>query len=665
MGKKVEKNVSNNETNIVTEKNEETIVIEPKKENKKKINNKGLIKLFVIVVIVVGLFFFIKSRFKNDNIKSLDRVLKEKYYNIECLNSSCTEIAAYKGEQTGKSKVTLLRSNGDEVANYVINYKASAKTESKPYALGDRFFLSKTVDTTTNEVKFYSIVNKKGKEVYKTEKLLKILTNHLIILDDTSKGINSYSILDENGKVLYDKVNDYDVYANKTIVSMDSNGTKMIIDENGKVLDNNYYVVKEIFDSNSKPLYLIVKDSKNNGYNYFSISDKKRVGDNFQSFNIEEDNSLIVTKKENSDVVNYSISVNGKQKKVGVNKTQSQIANEIKKNIDGANYSVYATSVKDENQKYVLVDDLTNRAFGVYNIKNNKFEKLFDYSKESKSIYSTINSLNSNDKNNYYQISCSTYSCDKSLFIVYDLTNGKILFNSGEDDGVVQKYYQYSNDYKVLYYSYSSTNSDKKGKYVLLNKDNKELARSSNGIVVLNEELLIGNNITSSVLLFSSNSNKLVNSDSTLATRLNLNNNDYYRYSDKNNTMIIDNKGKEVLKVKDTVSLITSDRLVAYVDDGKVYMLNTSNGKTKKYSLKNNEKMNDASGDLIPPYRGAIFINNTNDNYFKLIDNGGSVIKKVNKAEIDNVYYTSDKEVVIITRNDSKNVINYGLYVAR
>ena len=33
--------------------------------------------------------------------------------------------------------------------------------------------------------------------------------------------------------------------------------------------------------------------------------------------------------------------------------------------------------------------------------------------------------------------------------------------------------------------------------------------------------------------------------------------------------------------------------------------------------------MNDASGELIAPFRGAIFINNTSDNYFKV----GDVVK--------------------------------------
>ena len=661
MDKKVEEKNSNN-NNVVNE--EVKIVFEKKKEKNKRINNNLLIKVFIVIVIIAAFLFFIKRFFKNDSITSLDRILKEKYYSIECLNSSCTEVAAYKGSQTGKSKVTLLKSNGDEVANYIINYKADASTTTKPYALGDEFFLSKATDNDTKNVKSYSILNKKGKEVYKTEKSLKLLTNNLVILEDTNKGINSYSILDKNGKIIFEKVNDYDVFANQKIVSIETNGTKMIIDEKGKILENNYYVVKEIDDKDNIPLYLIIKDSKNNGYNYFSIESKKIIGDNFQNYTVKDDNTLIVTKKENNDVVNYSVSIKGKQEKIGVNKTQTQIINELKNSID-TKYTVYNSSINNETQNYVFVDDLTNKAFGVYNLKSKKFEKLFDYKSDAKSIYSTIYSLTSEDKNNYYQVTCSTYVCDKAKVFVYDLTNGELLFKSEEDDSIIQKYYQYTNDYKVLYYSYSSSNSDKKGKYILLGKDNKELARSSKGIVVLNEDLLIGNSITSSIILYSTKNNKLLNDENSLATKLNLNGNDYYRYSSKDNIIIVDKKGKELLNVKSTVSLVTSDSLITYVENNKIYMLNTSNGKIKNYSLKENEKMNDASGDLISPYRGVIFINNTSDNYFKLVNSKGSIIKTIKKAEIDNVYYTSDKDVVIITRNDTKNIVNYGLYIAK
>ena len=636
-------------------------------KGKKKMSKKAkIIIIGAIVITVVVAFLIIKSAFNNGNIKSVKRILKEKYYNIECLDSNCNQVAAYKGNPTGESKVTLLKSNGDKVANYSYENKPNAKSTSKPYALGDDFYLSKITNTSSKEVTSYTISNSKGKETYKTKNQLKILTNNLVLMDDTTKGLDSYSVLDKNGKVLFNKINNYDVYANKTIVSIESNGSRSILDEDGELLISDYYVIREVSDKDGKPLYLIIKDTKNNGYNFFSIKEKKKIGDSFQSYIKQEDGSLLVTKKENNEVINYKISTNGKQEKIGVNKTQSQIANEIKNKIDSSKYNIYSSTIGDEKQAYVFADDLENKSFGIYNIKDNKFEKIFDYKKDAKSVYSTVYSLSSeDDKNSYYQVSCSTNSCDKSKFFVYDLSNAKVLYQSEADDTVIQYYYQYSHDYKVIRYSYSSTNKDKKGKYVLLDKNNKELATSTNGIVVLNEKLLLGNSLSTSLLLYSSKTSKILNSDSNVASKLSISDKSYYKYSYKDKVIIVNDKGKEVLKVNSTVSLITSDKLVVYVDNNKINMLNAKTGKVKSYKLKTDEKMNDSSGDLLPPYRGAVFVNNTNSNYFKVLDSKGGVIKKIKNAEIQDIRYSEDKNVIIITRNDNNNINLYGLYIAK
>ena len=94
-------------------------------------------------------------------------------------------------------------------------------------------------------------------------------------------------------------------------------------------------------------------------------------------------------------------------------------------------------------------------------------------------------------------------------------------------------------------------------------------------------------------------------------------------------------------------------------------MFNASTGKTKKYRFRNNEKMNDASGDLIAPYRGALFINNSANNYVRVVNSRGNIIKTIKKAEIQNIYKTKDNNVVIITKNDSKNITLFGLYIAK
>ena len=57
---------------------------------------------------------------------------------------------------------------------------------------------------------------------------------------------------------------------------------------------------------------------------------------------------------------------------------------------------------------------------------------------------------------NYYQVSCSTYSCDKNQFYVYDLDTNKVLYKISDSKLKIQNYYQYGSDYKVVKYSYSS-----------------------------------------------------------------------------------------------------------------------------------------------------------------------------------------------------------------
>ena len=122
---------------------------------------------------------------------------------------------------------------------------------------------------------------------------------------------------------------------------------------------------------------------------------------------------------------------------------------------------------------------------------------------------------------------------------------------------------------------------------------------------------------------------------------------------------------KHILNIDSKIDLIYSDKLITYINDHKINIINGSTGKTKKYKLRKNEKMNDASGDLIPPYNGALFINNSVNNKVKIINSKGKIIKKIKKSEIQSVYKTKDNNVLIITKNDSSNIPKYGLYLAK
>ncbi len=665
MGKK-NKNEVGNEKTIEIEK--EIIVKKDDKEvkikKKKVISVKAIIGFIVAAIIILAVFLIVKS-LKSDYIKHVKKVLPTKYYSVECLDNNCDQIAAYKGKRTGKTKVSLLTSDGKVAAKYNDKYDSKAKTRREPLSVTKNYVLFKNVRVKDGKTTSYSIANKRGKELFKTEKTLKVLNNYLVVLDDKDKGINGYSIIDEKGKELFKKVNDYNKYVEKTIVSINADGVKQIIDEKGNVLLTDYFVVREINDDEGKALYLLVEDSKNNAYNYFSIKDKKIVGDSFQNYTKNKDGSLTISKKENNSVVQYTLFANGKQKKIGDGKTQSEIADELRKKIDSNKYNLYLTSIYDKDQKFIFADDIKGKAFGIYNIKSNKFSKLFDYKKDSSNAYSSISKLSSEKDLKYYQVSCSSYSCDMNEFYVYDLENAKELYKTSDDKLKIQYYTQYGKDYKVIKYSYSTTDNDYKGKYVLFGKDNKEIVKSTNNIVVVGEELLLGYDSSSSLILFSAKERKVLNDEKSLATKIVMDDHKLYKYKNDKNTIVVNEKGKEVLKIDANDELIYSDKLIVYINNNKAYILDASKGKIKKYKLRNNEKMNDAAGDIISPYRGALFVNNSTSKYIKVVNRNGKVIKKIKGVEIESVKRNSDKNVVIITKDNTKKTITYGLYIAK
>lgn len=653
--------------------NEEVIDVKVNSDKKKENGFVSFVKenktkcLFILlaVVLIIGIIAVVIKKFGGDDIKRVSKILPQKYYNIECLDSNCSGIAAYKGDKTKKSKVTLLNSNGKVVASYKDVYDPKAKSIKTPSAIGKDFFIFKKTNVAKAKVTGYSIANKRGKEVYSSSKVLKVLNDYLVVMDDTNKGLNSYTLLNSRGKTLFKNVNDFDLYADGKVISAEINGSKDVLNEKGDIILSDYYVATEVNDENGEVLYLLVEDSKNNSYNYFSLKSYKIVGDSFQNYSRNGDGTLTISKKENNNTVKYTLRKDGKQIKIGDSKTQSEIADDFRKTIDTKKYNLYLTSVYDKDQKYVFADDISSKAFGLYNIKSKKFVKVFDYKSNASSLYSSISKIN-NDKNlNFYQISCSTYNCDKNEFYVFDLETGKALYKLSDSKLRIQNYYQYGTDYKVIKYSYSSTNDEYKGKYVLYGKDNKEVVKSSNPIVVVDAELLVGNEMSSSLILYSAKAKKVLNSDKALGSKLTVDGNKIFRYQTDKNTILLNSKGKEVLKVESGADLIYSDKLIVYIKDKKAYMFNASTGKTKKYRFRNNEKMNDASGDLIAPYRGALFINNSANNYVRVVNSRGIIIKTIKKAEIQNIYKTKDNNVVIITKNDSKNITLFGLYIAK
>ena len=148
------------------------------------------------------------------------------------------------------------------------------------------------------------------------------------------------------------------------------------------------------------------------------------------------------------------------------------------------------------------------------------------------------------------------------------------------------------------------------------------------------------------------------------AKRINISEYTLYKYKTDNKTCIINNKGKKIECTKDDIKLSYSDDLVYYLSNNKVVMINAQNSKKNKYNLENNEKINDIKGDLIPLYRNTLFVNNSANDYIKIVSNTGRVIKKINNTEIVSVKQIDKTNVLIFTKNTIDNKDYFGLYLA-
>lgn len=647
----------------VKEKNEEVVTEEKTKISEKFsfiTKNSSLKKILIIVLAVIVLLIGVRAVFnkfaKNDNISGVKKVLSAKYTSVSCINSSCDGFIVIDGDKLSKYKVYLYNSDGKKIANYKVNYNKDDKTTEVPVSIGSDYYISTTVNATNLKVSKYSIKNKRGKAVFETSNPLSIINDNLIAMKEK----NNYSILNKKGKIIYNNIADIDEYLNGKYIAVKINDTYSILDSKGEKVLTNYSISKVVTDENDKELYAIVKNTVDDVYNYYSFSKGEIIGDSFISYRTgENDYELIITKKENDNNVKYTLSKNGKQTKA---KDTDQIAKKIKEQIDTNKYTLYSDSVYDENQKNVLVTNTEEKSVGVLNIKSKDYKVIYAYKQNKTYFYSTVSDIDSNDKNNaILKISCSESSCDEKQTVIYDMKNNKSLYKS---EGInVSDYKEYDGGYKVI--DFSSDKSNKYGsKNVVFDKNDKELEVSENDITIIDKKLIVGKESSYSMSLYSVKNNKMI-SDKKVK-RVEINDKAVYKYTDSNNnTIILNSNGEEVIKVSDSDYLKLSKDSYVYVKDNVLYTYNISKSKTYKYKLKNNEKLNDASGSVISPYKNAIFINNSSDKYIKVINFKGSQIKKMKNIEISSVEFNEDNDkAFIIVKKNTKEGALYGLYVA-
>lgn len=614
---------------------------------KKNIINK-IIYVIVSIFAIVAIVFLVKY-FSSKNIKMVRNILKPVYSDITCIDDNCSSIKATKENKKGDKTVELYNDKVKKVGSYVV--KSGNEDKKQIVSIKDDYFI-------VSEDKEYYIFNKSFKELYKTNNAL-ISLNQKYILEKGEK----YTLLNYKGEKLFENISEYNLYNNQKIIEIVTENKYVIYDEiKNKILDG-YKIDKEVIDSENNTLYLIVKNVKTGVYQYYDCNNYKMIGDSFENYTVTTDNELIVSKRENGAKVDYEINTKGEQTKLDKLFSKVKEINNISKKINDDEYYLYSASVYESNQNIVLVDNKKSKELGFYDLKNKKFNKIYSYDSKEGNIYSSITKLNSDNDNNYLEVSCSSKLCGKNLLYVINMKDKKTEFYNENDKVVLQNYTQYENGYKMIKYSNKSEDEKYKGKYVLYNDKNEELSISENEILILGQKAVFGPIKNETVTLYSIKNKKSLNN--TGANVIKIKNKGYYKYQDeKNNTILLDSNGKEILKVKMSQNLKNSDDSLIYIDNKKVKMY-SDDFKAKNYSLeKNEELMNNNSNDILP-YKGAIFINNTKEKYIKVVNFDGMKIRKIKNSTIESIYQNKEKNVYIIAKKEDKNGTNFGLYLAK
>lgn len=614
---------------------------------KKNIINK-IIYVIVSIFVIFAIVFLVKY-FSSKNIKMVRNILKPVYSDITCIDDNCSSIKATKENKKGDKTVELYNDKVKKVGSYVVKDRKEDKKQI--VSIKDDYFI-------VSEDKEYYIFNKSFKELYKTNNAL-ISLNQKYILEKGEK----YTLLNYKGEKLFENISEYNLYNDQKIIEIVTENKYIIYDEiKNKILDG-YKIDKEVIDSENNTLYLIVKNVKTGVYQYYDCNNYKMVGDSFENYTVTTDNELIVSKRENGTKVDYKINTKGEQTKLDKSFSKVEKINNISKKISDDEYYLYSISVYESSQNIVLVDNKKSKEFGFYNLKNKKFNKIYSYNKKEDNIYSSVTKLNSDNDNNYLEVSCSSKLCCKNLLYVINMNDKKTEFYNENEKVVLQNYTQYENGYKMIKYSNKSEDEKYKGKYVLYNNKNEEVSISENEILILGQKVVFGPVKNETVTLYSIKNKKSLNN--TGANIIKIKNKEYYKYQDeKNNTILLDSNGKEILKVKMSQNLKNSNDSLIYVDNKKVKMY-SDDFKVKNYSLEKSEELINNNANDILPYKGAIFINNTKEKYIKIVNFDGMKIRKIKNSTVESIYQNKEKNVYIIAKKEDKNATNFGLYLAK
>lgn len=616
----------------------------------------GVIAIFVILII--GGIVVTNLETDNDNISRVTKILSDKYDSVKCINSECSGIiATTKNKDKNENKIY------SAYGKLVAKYNDSEKNKKTPYDYQKKYILMQK-KISDNETRYY-MVNTSGKVLYKTNNKLIVLNENYVLEQEKAKIDYVYKFIDLTGKVKYENITDYKTYDNNKFISMTKEDKNYILNSKGQKIVDDCKVENEVKDEKDRTKFLIVQNTKNDSYYYFNTSKSKIVGDSFESYKLKSDNSLVVYKKENNSKVSYNVNKNGIQKKASSSKFLAEVVKDLKSKLDENKFYIYTLSVLDENQDSIFVDNKEEKSFGIYNLKDNKYTSVYNYSSDK--FYSSISVLESNDDKTYFQVSCSNPICSETQMLVYNFSDNKELFKLTGDSLVATEYSQYENGYKVIKYSYKTTNDDYKGKYVLYDKDNKELYKSSNQISIIDSKLVMGKEIESDSILYSTNKNKVLNDEKTLAEKLDVKNKNYYKYRNNDSkNVIIDSKGNEIYSVDNSGTIEYNNDNIFAITSKDIKIYNMDSEKVSTYRFSKNETTTDYSNSKITPFGSVAFVNNSNKSYVKVIDSNANVLKQIKKTSIYKVEVNKEHtKAFIITTSKVNGKVKYGLYLAK
>ena len=607
----------------------------------KKIFKNRVVQICLVLVIVVALlavWFF--NRTDKNVITRVSRVLWAKYYKVECVDNDCKYVAAYKGEETGKSTVKIIDLNGKTVIKYTMDY---TKDELKkvPVSATSKYVILALKDDK-DYTHGYSVVNSKGKEVLNEEKttLYAITDKYFYGEKDTL-----YTIYDYKGNELFKDVSDLKFYNDKKIITFVSDKLN-IIDENSERILNDYEIVSDIKEDN-KTLYLVVKD-KENAYYYFDVNKNKIVGDSFYSYVIMSDNRLLVTRKSNNEIKKYVIDTNGKEKEEISSK--NKITEKIKEG-----YEVVEDSILNANQKGVLVRNTKDNSLGTYELKTGNYSKIFDFKDTSLTQINVYNLYESLDTARL-EVGCSKTYCNDEVITVYDPFENAIVFKTVNSEKEIRYYREYNSGYKVITYKDKSYSLfDNKGDFVLSSIDN---------IVIPDQKVLVDDEGSdSNVILYSVKEKKALNNSESLALLDKTSNYKLYRYFDDEKMYLFDKDGelfKEIPIAESSV--IVGDKYILNQAKKKVTVYDLINNTESNFKLDDGDSLDDENSATIVPNKGMVVVSNKDKDYVKVLNYKGKKVRKIKKSTVKTVNYDKESNKAFLITKTGKN---FGLYIIK